>query len=131
MPSPWRGGAGVDAAIAIAGALLLWMALVPGSSVLETRLTVPVEVANLPQGSVLESVEPAQVEVTLRGLRRQLLLTDASDVSVRVEAYLARLGRRTFSLTPADVQTAGGLEVVPVDPETVRIPLQERAADDR
>jgi uncharacterized protein (TIGR00159 family) len=127
----WQGGAGVDAAVAAAGALVLWMALVPGSSLQEIVQPVPIEVTNLPAGSEVEAVEPAQVEVTLRGLRRRLLLVDRDDVSVHLDAYLARFGRRTFSLSATNVQATGDLEVVGIEPETVRLSLRNLPEEKR
>lgn len=125
-PIPWwRGGAGLDAAAATAGAFALWMALVPGSAIDEVNLLIPIEVANLPADLEIEEVVPDHTEVTLRGLRRQLILVDDSDVSIRLDAYLARMGRRTFELTPADVQTAAPLEVITLEPDTVRISLRK------
>src|SRR5215468_5264045 len=65
----WRDRAGVDAALAAAGALALWFVFVPGSALTEITVAAPVKVTNLPDDLELESVEPAEVQVTLRGIR--------------------------------------------------------------
>ncbi len=120
----WRRGAFLDAAAAVAGAVVLWVIFVPGSDVTETTLPATVEITNLPSDLVMESIDPPQVEVTLRGLRRDLLLANAEDIRVQVDAYLARLGRRTFSLEENEVRRPDGLTVIEVVPDKVRISVQ-------
>lgn len=117
----WRGRVGTDAVLAAAGALLLWMALVPGSDVGEQTVTANVEVTNLPTDLDLELIEPSSVEVTLQGLRRDLLLAERGTVSVRVDAYLARLGRRTFAISEEDVRKPDALAVLSVSPGKLRV----------
>lgn len=123
----WRGRAGLDAALATAGALVLWMVFVPGSDVNEATVTAAIEVTNLPNDLELESIDPSDVDVTLSGLRRDLLLAKPDDVSVQLDAYLARLGRRTFTVSVANVRAPDRLSVVDVSPETVRISLKAAA----
>jgi len=120
----WQGRSGRDAVLAAIGALALWMVVVPGSDMAERSVQATVEVMNLPPGQVLEWVEPDSVTVTLRGLRRDLLLAERTEVSVRIDADLARFGRRTFTISAEDVRKSDLLSVVEVNPETVRISLQ-------
>jgi diadenylate cyclase len=123
-PRPWwRTRVWLDAALAFALALLLWMALIPGSDMDEATFDATIEVTNLPNDLVLESIAPPTVQVTLQGLSRDLLLSEAGEVSVRVDAYLARLGRRTFTITAQDVQKPPGLSVVSTEPSKVRLSL--------
>jgi len=114
----------VDAAIAVAAALVLWTVFIPGSDLGEITVSAPVEVTNLPANLRLESVDPATVEVTLRGLQRDLFLEDPASVSVRIDAYLSRLGRRSFAVTAQDVRKPSELSVVVVTPEKVRLSMQ-------
>jgi uncharacterized protein (TIGR00159 family) len=123
----WLGEVGLDAAIAVTGALALWMAFIPGSDVLEITRNVRVEVANLPPDLEVEFVEPAEVSVTLRGLRRNLALAERDDLSIQVDAYLARLGRRTFTLSDSELQPANNVDVVEIVPEKVRLSLRAPA----
>src|SRR5881628_2904554 len=73
-PSWWRDRAGVDGVLAAAGALALWLVFVPGSALTEVTVPAAVKVTNLPDDLEIESVEPTEVQVTLRGLRRDLVL---------------------------------------------------------
>jgi uncharacterized protein (TIGR00159 family) len=111
--------------LAVALASALWAVRVPGSSVAEVVRLAPVVVENLPPGHELESVTPAEVEVTLRGLRRDLFLLAADAPVVRIDALLAQLGRRTFQLTPELIDAPPDLTVVAVSPSEVRLSLIE------
>ena len=124
----WRDRVGLDAALAAAGALVLWGVLIPGSEVDETTVAARIELTNLPEDLELEAIEPPTVEVTLRGLRRDLLLAEPDRVTVRIDSYLTRLGRRTFSVSRQQVRKPDSLSVVSVEPETIKLSLAKRPA---
>ena len=110
-----------EAVGALAAAALLWLLVVPGSGVVRAVRSVPVVVENLPEGFVLESVEPGEVEVTVSGPRRSLVLGEANAIEVRVDALLVQLGRRTFQVTPDLVTHPEGFQVHEVSPNRVRL----------
>jgi DNA integrity scanning protein DisA with diadenylate cyclase activity len=120
--SYWREGL-----LAVSLAAALWLVRVPGSNVVEVVRVAPVKVEKLPKGYELESVTPAQVEVTLSGLQRDLLLRAGETPEVRIDALLAQLGRRTFQVTPDEIQVPPGVRVLAVSPSEVRISLRENA----
>ncbi len=124
----WMGGfmrRWPGAIAAVASAALVWLLVVPGSGVVQAVRSVPVVVENLPQGFVLQGVEPGEVEVTLSGPRRALVLGEANAIEVRVDALLVQLGRRTFQVTPAEVSHPEGFRVHEVSPEKVRLSVVE------
>jgi hypothetical protein len=123
----WRERAGMDAMLAGAGSLALWLVFVPGSAPTEITVPATVRVTNLPDELELESVEPTSVQVTLRGIRRDLVLSDPEAVSVRVDAYLARFGRRTFTLEGDSVRRPDALDVVSIRPERIKLSLRPAA----
>lgn len=110
-------------ALALALATGLWFLLVPGASNVETVRQAQVVVENLPVGYVLESVEPEWVEVTVSGPRRAVYLSPPEALQVRIDAFLAQLGRRTFQVTLDRVDRPPGIEVLGVSPSQVRISL--------
>jgi uncharacterized protein (TIGR00159 family) len=120
----WR-----EAGISIALALLLWVLVVPGSEIVERALSVPVEIANLPEDFVLESVEPAAVEAVFSGLRRDFFFLDKKDLAVRVDALLVQLGRRTFRLSADFVEHPPELRVMKLNPDRLRISVRVRQPD--
>lgn len=117
----WREGL---VALPVAG--LLWLLAVPGSTVIELDREVPVSVGGLPPAYELDTVEPAQVRVKLRGRRRDLLLLGPTALDVRVDAVLVDLGRRSFAVTSDNVRHPEGLEVRSIEPDRVRISIRER-----
>jgi uncharacterized protein (TIGR00159 family) len=112
-----------DALLAVGIAAGLWVVQVPGSVVTEVEVEAPVVVEKLPADLRLEGVEPERVVVRLTGRRRDLVLARNGAVEVRVDALLARLGRRTFQITPALVEHPEGLEVTSIRPDRVKISI--------
>ena len=119
--------------LAIAAAALLWVVFVAGGSVVEVERVAPVVVENLPEGFVLERVEPPEVMVLLEGTRRAFVLGDGPHpVQVRVDALLVQLGRRTFPITTAEVEHPQDLRILDVRPARVRLSVRRAGepADD-
>lgn len=108
-------------ALTLAGGL--WFLLVPGSSTVETVRHAQVVVENLPVGYALESVEPERVAVTVSGPRGAVYLGPPDAIQVRIDAFLAQLGRRTFQINLDRVDHPPGVEVRGVSPSQVRISL--------
>jgi len=119
----WQGQVGRDAAMALAAAVAVWLVVVPGSDPGEIQVAARLEVKNLPGDLALQALEPETVTVTLRGQRRDLLLAQGEEVVVHVDAYLARLGRRTFSVGAQDVRRPERLSVLALEPEKVKLSL--------
>lgn len=112
-----------DALLAIGIAAGLWVVQVPGSVVTEVEVEAPVLVEKLPPELRLEKIEPERVRVRLTGRRRDLVLARNGEVEVRVDVLLARLGRRTFAISPAMVEHPEGLEVTSIRPDRVKISI--------
>ncbi len=115
-----------DLGLAFAGAAVLWLLLVAGDVAIERPFSARVELTNLPPDLELESIEPMEVQVVLRGARRDLLLADPEAIEVRLDTYLARLGRRTFQLSPGNVRRPDELSIVRIEPDQVRLSFAPR-----
>jgi uncharacterized protein (TIGR00159 family) len=110
-----------EAVGAVTAAALLWLLVVPGSGVVRAVRSASVVVMNLPEGFVLTGVEPREVEVTVSGPRRALVLGDPDAIEVHVDALLVQLGRRTFQVTPDLVAHPEGFQVHEVNPKQIRV----------
>lgn len=126
--SGWRGTArvllrrvGLEGLIALAIALSLWLVLIPGSVVEERSFHLPVVIQNVPAGFELQEASPSEVEVVVSGARRALYLLDPTKYSIRIDATLSQLGRRTFALSPSHLMLAPELEVVSFSPSQVKV----------
>lgn len=119
----WREGM-----MALAAAIGFWYVAVPGAAFETVSRMVPVLAENLPDGYRLVSVEPAEVSVRFEGRRRDLVLAGGSDLSVRIDAFLAQLGRRTFQISLDHVRSPDSIRPVGIDPERVRIVIEREGS---
>ncbi len=120
----WRRG--LEAVAAFALALASWTVLVPGSTVDQVTLPVPVVVGSMPEGYVLDGVDPDVVEVKVAGPRRELLLASPEDFQLVIDnTSLVKLKRRTFAISGVDVRHPTALEILGVSPEKVRLSVRE------
>lgn len=117
----WR-----EALLAVPISALLWVLSVPGGTVVEIEREVPISIAGVPPSYEVESVDPTRAQVVLAGRRRDLYLLSPEALSVRVDAVLVDMGRRSFSLSPANVRHPEDTEVLSIRPETVKISLRDR-----
>lgn len=111
-----------EALLAVGASAGLWVLLVPGSTVGEFQRRVPVQIENLPPGYALESVDPTEVEVVFQGRRRDVYLAlQQAKLSLRVDALLVQLGRRSFDVGPAQVRHPEGLTPISVNPSKIKL----------
>jgi hypothetical protein len=102
---------------------------VPGSTVGEFERRIPVVVENLPPGYAIESVEPTEVEVVFEGRRRDVYLArQQAKLSLRVDALLVQLGRRTFDVGPEHVQHPEDLTPLRVTPVRIKLNVVQSGA---
>lgn len=112
-------------------AVLLWLALVPGAQTIEVPYDVPIVVQNVPEGFVLERVEPDHAKVVLGGPRRGFVFVAPGDVGVEIDAIVVALGRRTFELGEPQVRKPAGLQLVRVDPPRVKLAVRRANEPER
>ncbi len=110
---------------ALAGAVVggLWFFFSAGSVMVDRSLDVPVEVVNLPDDLKLRSVEPSHVSLSFRGERRSFYRSAGSRVVVVLDGAITALGRRTFQIRASDVRHPPRLELLQVEPPSVRLSL--------
>ena len=116
-----------EALASLAIAAGLWLVRVPGSELIEVRRTAPIRIENLPEGFELQGIEPTEVEVTLSGTRWDLFRSRAQPISVRIDAVLVSLGRRTFRLGPGQVDRPPGIDALDISPPNVRLDVRSSA----
>ena len=111
--------------LSFALALGAWLVFVPGATLEEAVLQVPVAVENMPEGYVLEDFKPREVEVAVAGPRRAMFLASNADFQVVIDADLVRLQRRTFEVSAQSVRHATGLEIKSIKPDKVKLTVQK------
>jgi uncharacterized protein (TIGR00159 family) len=131
--SRWRriGRRPSELATAFVVAALLWVLAVPGTGVVEVERSAPVSIVDLPAGYELQRIDPPEVRVVLAGRRLDFFLGNSAPVEVRLNTALAALGRRTFVITPQDIVHPDRIEIMAIDPGTVRLSLRDTRAPRR
>jgi YbbR domain-containing protein len=107
-------------------ALLLWM-VIAGNETVERGLRVPLELQQFPGGLELQGEAPALVDVRVRGSSDALSRIAAGDIVAVLDLGGARPGRRLFQLTPDQVRTPFGVEVVQITPATLVLGFEPSA----
>ena len=114
-------------ALSLVLALLLWM-VVSGEETVERGLRVPLELLQVPAGLELTGEVPATVDVRVRGASGSLSRVSTGDVVAVLDLRSARSGRRLFPLTPDQVRTPFGVEVVQVQPSALAMAFESSAS---
>ncbi len=108
-------------------AVLLWMA-VSGEETVERGLRIPLELQQVPAGLELREEPPALVDVRVRGGSGALSRMGTGDIVAVLDLHSAAPGQRLFQLTPEQVRTPFGVEVVQITPATVALAFERSAA---
>ncbi len=104
---------------------IVWVVLVPGAAVVTTSFEVPIEVQNIPQGFVFESVTPESAEVLLTGQRRELFKLKQSDLLISLDGTLTGLGRQTYPLNSSQMVLPPDIDVEKISPTTVKVQVRQ------
>lgn len=113
-------------AAAVGLAVLLWM-VVAGDEIVERGLRVPLELQQFPAGLELQGEAPTVVDLRVRGSSDTLSRMGAGDIVAVLDLRAARPGRRLFQLTPEQVRTPFGVEVVQVAPASIALVFEDSA----
>ncbi len=107
--------------IAFLLAVLIWV-LVVGEQKSEVRLTVPLELRNLPTD--LEIIDSRrEIEVTIRGFSSSVKRLTPIDFDVHIDLSNVVKGSNTFTISPEDISGPVGTTVVQVSPSIVEVLL--------
>jgi YbbR domain-containing protein len=103
--------------------VMLWMS-VSGEEVVERGLRAPLELQQFPAGVEIMGEAPSTVDVRVRGTAGTLSRVSASDIVAVVDLHAARPGNRLFAMTPEQVRSPYGVEVVQVTPSTIALAIE-------
>ena len=112
--------------VSVGLAVLLWMA-VAGDEIVERGLRIPLELQQFPPGLELVGEPPTVVDVRVRGASGTVGRVSPGDITAVLDLRGARAGRRLFQLTPEQVRTPFGLQVVQVTPPSIVMVFENAA----
>ncbi len=112
------------------GALLLvcvmWL-LLAGQQDFEATITVPLNFGNIPQEMELVEPEETHVQIMVRGLRKDASTLSEKNVSVDVDLSLARLGRRTFTISRDQIKLPhDSVSIVSIKPQQMKLQFKKK-----
>src|SRR4051794_5519037 len=103
---------------------LLWMS-VSGEEIVERGLRAPLELQQFPAGLEIMGEAPSTVDVRVRGTAGALSRVTGSDIVAVLDLRGVRPGNRLFAMTPEQVRSPYGVEVVQVMPSTIALALEK------
>ncbi len=105
--------------VALILAIIIWF-LVVGEQKSEVRLTVPLELRNLPTDlEITQSV--SQVEITLRGFSSFVKRLTPRDIDVYIDLSNVVQGTNSFILSPEEIVVPIGATVIQVSPSNLEV----------
>ncbi len=108
--------------VALILAIIIWFFVV-GEKRSEVRLTVPLELRNLPERLEITQQSVTQVEVAVRGFSSVVKQLTPADIDVHIDLSNVREGTTSFALSPDDILVPVGTTVIQVSPSEVNISL--------
>ena len=129
MKAPWPfGNLGLKVlSLAIGG--LLWIS-VSGEETVERGLRAPLELQQFPGGLEIQGDVPSTVDVRVRGTAGALSRVNAGEIVAVLDLHAARPGNRLFAMTPEQVRSPYGVDVVQVTPSTIVLALEKSLTRD-
>jgi YbbR domain-containing protein len=123
MTAPWPfRNAGLKA-LSLGIGVLLWIS-VSGEETVERGLRAPLELQQFPMGLEIQGEAPSTVDVRVRGTSGALSRVGQGDIVAVIDLRGARAGNRLFAMTPEQVRSPYGVEVVQVTPSTIALALE-------
>lgn len=104
-------------------AILLWLS-VSGEEIVERGLRAPLELQQFPAGLEIQGEAPSTVDVRVRGTSGALSRVGAGDIVAVLDLHAVHAGKRLFAMTPEQVRSPYGVEVVQVTPSTIALALE-------
>jgi YbbR domain-containing protein len=104
-------------------ALSLWM-VVSGEETVERGLRVPLELQQFPAGLELSGDPPSTIDVRVRGSSGALARVSPGDIVGVLDLRGAHVGNRLFHMTPDQVRTPFGIDVVQINPGTIAMTFE-------
>ncbi len=106
-------------------ALVFWFSIIPEEKFsFVTKVTVNLELHNLPAGLEIIENPPSTIEVTIKAPRRLIGKIDSDSVQARLELGTARVEQNEFPINPDMISLPQGAKVEGISPSQVRMRLE-------
>ncbi len=115
----WR-----DKLIALSLSVALWFVLVNGSKTAYRTLSIPVAYSELPENREVKAVNPANVEVTFRGVRRSFYFIRQNHIEISVPLK-PDTGVQRVRLGPGQMTFPKNLVLETIEPNLIEVVVSE------
>lgn len=106
-------------------ALVFWFSIIPEEKLsFEIKVTVPLELHNLPSGMKIIENPPPFIDVTIKAPHRLMEEINPEGVRARLELGTARVEQTEFPINPDWISLPQGAEVKEISPSHVRMRLE-------
>lgn len=112
---------GIAATISFA----LWLVLVQGYRPASQVFRIPVEARAMPEELYVESIRPERVNVTLKGLKRELKMVNPLNLRVAVDLKQAKAGTQAVTISDNNLRLPETLQLANVDPPVIELDLAQ------
>ncbi|MBI4950095.1 MAG: YbbR-like domain-containing protein [Deltaproteobacteria bacterium] len=114
---------------AVVFAAALWF-FVAGQSKMEVGFFVPIGFKSIPKDLAMASTAPDEVEVRVSGPKLFVSNLSASQITAELDLSGAKEGTNSYRLTPADIVTPMGVEVLRLRPSAVELKMEKLVSAD-
>ena len=114
---------------AVVFAAALWF-FVAGQSKMEVGFFVPIGFKSIPKDLAMASTAPDEVEVRVSGPKLFVSNLSPSQITAELDLSGAKEGTNSYRLTPADIVTPMGVEVLRLRPSAVELKMEKLVAAD-
>ncbi len=114
-------------AVSVVLAIFIWL-IVAGEETVERGLRVPIEFQQFPAALELVGEPPTDVDVRIRGAAGTVARLTSGEVAAVLDLRGATPGQRLFQITPENVRTPFGVQVVQISPPTVALVFERSTA---
>lgn len=106
-------------------AVTVWFYVTPIAprDTLEVNYVLPLELKNIPDNMMTVGKIKDHINVRLKGRQGVIKDIDPGQLSVGIDLSSAREGMRSYKINPDNINLPAGVEVVRIDPKTIKIDM--------
>jgi YbbR domain-containing protein len=104
-------------------AVVLWVVVI-GEKQAQVQLQIPLEVVNIPSGSIVATDIPSKISIQVQGPRTILMTLGSRGIKKVVDLKGIDVGWSTIRILPDSIPMPRGVEVVAVSPSSFEIKLE-------
>jgi len=115
-----------EKAAAVAVTVFLWFVFVHESVVVYRTFEVPVSPSGVSESGSIAEINPDHLRVTFSGPRRSFYFVNKNKIRAPLKLFNVKKGVTKISFAASDILFPHGIDVENIEPDTVRVRLEEK-----